>query len=171
MDQLTNKLATIEARARDMFAEIKSSEDLKLCRARLLGRSGAITDLLKMLSSLSPEERPVAGRQINTLKEQLQNKLAEAETMLESRHIDKALSQADDVTLPGRLLNPAGLIHPVTQILNKIEEIFTSLGFSIFEGSEVETDYYNFEALNVPKDHPARDMQDTFYINPPSPPS
>ncbi len=164
MNQLLDRLANIEVEAKEKAATVKSDEDLKVARAYFLGRKGVVTDLLKMLGSLPSEERPAAGSRINTLKVQLTTRFDSLENELKSKGIDKALGEQVDITLPGRVANLPGSTHPVSQILLRMEEIFTGLGFSIFEGPEIETDYFNFEALNVAKDHPARDMQDTFYI-------
>ena len=170
MNDLLNQIASIEADADRELGKIKSGEDLKLFRARFIGKSGAVTKLLKMLGTLPPPERPAAGKKINELKDNVLNKISEAEGGLMSAEVGNVLQEKIDVTLPGRVSAWPGRTHPLNQTLKKIEDIFTGLGFSIYEGPEVETDYYNFQALNMPKDHPARDMQDTFYINPPSPP-
>ena len=159
IDRLQMKLKEEIAGAGDL-------NELDNIRVRYLGKKGEITLLIRNMSRLSPEERPLFGRRLNELK-------AAAETMLEERkkELYSELSEKRwekervDITLPGRPFN-LGRKHPVTMVLQEIEEIFTSMGFKIAEGPEVELDYYNFEALNMPKDHPARDMQDSFYINP-----
>ena len=159
MDRLQMQLKEEIAGAGDL-------NELDNIRVRYLGKKGEITLLIRNMSRLSPEERPLFGRRLNELK-------AAAETMLEERkkELYSELSEKRwekervDITLPGRPFN-LGRKHPVTMVLQEIEEIFTSMGFKIAEGPEVELDYYNFEALNMPKDHPARDMQDSFYINP-----
>lgn len=165
MLDLQSQISNIEAEVSTQITGIKSDEDLKLVRAKYVGKKGLVTDLMRFLVQLDASERPEAGKKINTLKSSIIRLLDEAEGSLKSQFIAKALKEKVDITLPGRQVTPPGRPHPVTQVMREIEEVFTSLGFSIYEGSEIETDYYNFEALNVPKDHPARDMQDTFYIN------
>ncbi len=165
MNQLTDRLAQIEAEAAANVAKISSDEDLKLVRAAFLGKKGALTEMFKLMGELPPDQRPQAGAKINILKEKLLGLLDAAEAKLTASQVKTALSERFDITLPGRVSFLPASVHPVTQIMYRIEEIFTALGFSIFEGPEIETDWYNFEALNVPKDHPARDMQDTFYIS------
>lgn len=159
MDRLQMQLKEEIAGAGDL-------NELDNIRVRYLGKKGEITLLIRNMSRLSAEERPLFGKRLNELK-------AAAETMLEERkkELNSELSvkrwekERVDITLPGRPFN-LGRKHPITMVLQEIEEIFTSMGFKIAEGPEVELDYYNFEALNMPKDHPARDMQDSFYINP-----
>lgn len=146
--------------------KVQDLNELDNIRVRYLGKKGEITSLMRNMGRLSAEERPAFGKRLNELK-------AAAETMLEERK--KALysqlsvkrweKERVDVTLPGKPFS-LGRLHPVTLVLREIEEIFTGMGFKIAEGPEVELDYYNFEALNMPADHPARDMQDSFYINP-----
>ncbi|PIR17150.1 MAG: phenylalanine--tRNA ligase subunit alpha [Deltaproteobacteria bacterium CG11_big_fil_rev_8_21_14_0_20_49_13] len=165
MLDLQSQISNIEAEVSAQVTGIKSDEDLKLARAKYVGKKGVVTGLMKFLGQLDASERPEAGKKINTLKSSIIRLLDEAEGALKSQFIAKALKEKVDITLPGRQVAPPGRPHPVTQVMREIEEVFTSLGFSIYEGSEIETDYYNFEALNVPKDHPARDMQDTFYIS------
>ena len=151
-----------EATARlSTFQTFKEAFDYKVS---LLGRQGKLTEILKTLGNLSPTERPEAGRVVNQFKQEIETSLSALLTQLEaSEKAQKSKKQAFDWTLPG---DPVlrGTLHPVTQVRNEIEQIFLELGFSIAEGPEVETDYYNFEALNVPPDHPARDMQDTFFV-------
>lgn len=133
-------------------------------KARYLGRKGELASFFKELGTLGPDEKRSAGEAINSIKErliaELDSKLSEIEARLKAERLS---TERLDVTLPGRRV-PLGRKHPVTQVLDTIEEIFYGLGFDVAEGPEVELDYYNFEALNIPKDHPARDMQDTFYI-------
>ncbi len=163
MNNIAEQLATIEAQAKEGLAGVSNPEDLKVCRAKFLGRKGLVTDLLKQLGTLSSDERPIAGKKINELKMRLEADFSKFESNIQSKNISSKLKESVDITLPGRGIEP-GKIHPITQTLNRMLEIFTGLGFSVQEGPEIETDYYNFEALNVPKDHPARDMHDTFYV-------
>jgi phenylalanyl-tRNA synthetase alpha chain len=143
---------------------IKTLSDLDQIRIKYLGKKGLLTENLKQISSQPPGERKSFGKAVNELKVQITEELASLSVLLKKDAIKRKLSsEALDITLPGKH-TPAGREHPVHQSLNRITAIFTSMGFNVEEGPEVETDYYNFEALNIPKDHPARDMQDTFYI-------
>jgi len=156
---------TIEEICAEAFKEIeiaKSSESLNAISVKYLGRKGVITQFLRSISKLPSEERPRAGEKANEAKKILDNAIKDAINKFESN-----ASESDDfidVSLPGRAVNP-GSLHPVTQIMRQICDIFTRMGFNIVEGPEIENDYYNFEALNIPKYHPARDMQDTFYVS------
>lgn len=138
---------------------------LQQVKARYLGRKGVLTSLLKEMGGLSPNERPLLGQVINELKQGMEEgfsrRLAEIKRQ---RELEELEAEGIDITLPGRW-RAMGRSHPVTQVLEEVVDIFTSLGFQVADGPEVELDYYNFEALNIPKDHPARDMQDTFYIS------
>jgi phenylalanyl-tRNA synthetase alpha chain len=149
------------------LVEIAAASDaaaLDQVRVRLLGKKGALTEQLKSLGALPAEERPAAGALINEAKTQLNDALTARAQLLEQVHINQALAAgAIDVTLPGRGLAP-GALHPVTRTRLRIEEIFKRAGFAIAEGPEVEDDFHNFEALNIPAQHPARAMHDTFYF-------
>jgi len=147
--------------------ESASSEDSLLgIKAKYLGRSdGELTLLIKRIGVLPPEERPSFGKRLNDAKRVLEDSIDKKLALLKREKRDALLErQGVDITLPGRRF-PRGTLHPVTRILNKIVNIFVEMGFEIAEGPEVELDYYNFEALNFLKDHPARDMQDTFYFS------
>lgn len=138
--------------------------ELANLRVKYLGRKGIITERLKSLSALPPEERPLQGKNINEIKESIEADLDSRESRLKHEELKKQLlSDSVDVTLSGKFI-PFGRPHPINKVLSEITDIFVEMGFSVEEGPEVELDYYNFEALNIPKDHPARDMQDTFYI-------
>jgi len=156
---------SIEQIKNDGLAELDTAADgdaVNEITVKYLGRKGSVTRFLRNISQLPPEERPTAGKQANLVKRALEEAAARALeriAALETASIDQL-----DVSLPGRPLNQ-GTLHPVTRITNEICGIFARLGFDIAEGPEIETDYYNFEALNIPKNHPARDMQDTFYIS------
>ncbi len=159
---MKEKLLELKVRALKDIESITNKEEINRLRHYYLGRKGALTSLLKGVSQLSEEERPVIGKIANQAKTEISEKLQSA---LESLKIEDAEKESYfDVTLPGRRI-PLGHLHPITQTTEEICDIFIKLGFSIVEGPEVELDYYNFEALNIPKDHPARDMQDTFYIS------
>ena len=142
-------------------SELASLDDV---RVKYLGKSGELTAQLKALGELSPEARPAAGKLINEAKQELQALLGAKRGQLETAAVDRALSnEAVDVTLPGRGQD-AGALHPLTKTLQRIEELFSAMGFETVLGPEIEDDYHNFEALNIPAHHPARDMQDTFYF-------
>jgi phenylalanyl-tRNA synthetase alpha chain len=154
---------------RDTFlAEIEpvaSVTELQQIRTKYTGKKGLLTVRLKALSSLPPEERRAAGKTLNEVKNFVEETLKAREVLLkEGEKQTRLLTEKIDVTLPGKF-TPFGRQHPITQVLSEIKEIFVSMGFGIEDGPEVELDYYNFEALNIPKDHPARDMQDTFYVS------
>jgi phenylalanyl-tRNA synthetase alpha chain len=146
------------------FAAIDDAAALERAKARYLGRSGALTQLLKALSKLPAAERPAFGSRVNSAKERLEAALAEQRDRIRSRALEASLrEEALDVTLPGRGLAVGGL-HPVTRTMERIEALFRSMGFEVADGPEIETDYYNFTALNQPENHPARSMHDTFYL-------
>lgn len=150
--------------ATSLFSTIDTLADLEQAKARYLGKSGSLTEQLKQLGKLSAEERPAAGARINEVKQKLEDALKERREAIQGHALEAQLSrEALDVTLPGRGMGTGGL-HPVTRTLARIEELFRSIGFEIAEGPEIETDFYNFTALNIPQDHPARAMHDTFYL-------
>jgi len=147
------------------FAACASIADLEQVKAKFLGKSGALTELLKGLGKLSAEERPAAGAAINVVKQGVEQALnARREAILDAEQAQKLASETLDITLPGRGRQQGGL-HPVTRTLARIEQLFHSIGFEVAEGPEIETDFYNFTALNIPDDHPARAMHDTFYVD------
>jgi phenylalanyl-tRNA synthetase alpha chain len=147
------------------FAAIEDAAALENAKARYLGKEGSLTGLLKGLGKLSAEERPAAGARINEVKQQIEAALqARRETLQQQALHAKLAAESLDVTLPGRGLGVGGL-HPVTRTLERIETLFHSIGFAVAQGPEIESDFYNFTALNIPEDHPARAMHDTFYID------
>jgi phenylalanyl-tRNA synthetase alpha chain len=156
--------AMLEA-ARGAVTEVGTEKALQDVRVQYLGKKGEMTSIMKSMGALQPEERPVIGALANQVKEEL-------EQLIEARLVDlrqfeiarRLKKETIDVTLPGRG-RFAGSKHPITLVTEEIVEIFSALGFGVAEGPEVEKDFYNFEALNIPKDHPARDMQDTFYVS------
>ncbi|MFA5353835.1 MAG: phenylalanine--tRNA ligase subunit alpha [Thermodesulfovibrionales bacterium] len=158
----------MEAIRERFIEELRSVSDmtgLSLLKVKYLGKKGTITSEMKSLSSLSPEERPAAGKRINELKDFMDAGISSRESELKTAELNAQLrSESIDVTLPGKQ-TAFGREHPVNRTLAEMAEIFIRMGFTIEEGPEVELDYYNFEALNIPKDHPARDMQDTFYVS------
>ena len=150
---------------REALQQLKAATDrraVEVIRVRYLGRKGAITQFLRNISQLPAEQRPAAGKKANQCKNLLEKACKEATRKLETA--GEVTAAGIDVSLPGRPV-PSGSLHPITQINQRICDIFTQMGFDIAEGPEVELDYYNFEALNFPKDHPARDMQDTFFVS------
>ena len=158
------RVDAIVSQARGAVATAGSAAELEEVRIRFLGRQGELTQLLRSLGSLPSSERPLVGAAANEAKRELEalldSRLAEAR---ETERARTRRQQRLDLTLPGR--RPAlGSIHPLTRVHDEIVTVFAGLGFSVAEGPEIETDYYNFEALNIPADHPARDMQDTFYL-------
>ena len=151
--------------ARAAFAAATNSAALENEKARFLGKTGAITERLKALAKLAPEEKREHGARINRAKESIERLLEERRQALADAQLNARLAQeAIDVTLPGRARS-AGGIHPVMRTWMRIEEIFASIGFDVADGPEIETDWYNFTALNSPENHPARSMQDTFYVD------
>ena len=150
--------------ARGATIAARTAAELERLRVRFLGRQGELTQLLRSLGQLPPDERPLVGAAANEAKRELEA-LLDAR-LAEAREVERAgerRQQRVDLTLPGRR-PPAGAVHPLTRVHDEIVTIFVGLGFSVAEGPEIETDYYNFEALNFPPDHPARDMQDTFFL-------
>jgi len=146
------------------ISETADTKTLDEVRVSYLGKKGELTLLLKGLGKMDPSERPKAGESINQAKTQIQLAIEERKQSLENLKLDQELESAVlDVTLPGRM-NPAGGLHPVTQVLNRIEELFIGSGYQVVMGPEVEDEYHNFEALNIPEHHPARAMHDTFYF-------
>ncbi len=153
----------IKAEAVDELKAADDIEQIKSLSVKYLGRKGLVTLFLRNISQLPPDQRPAAGKQANIVKKALESAFETALAEISARKTDTG-SDALDVSLPGR---PAcqGTLHPITHITRQICAIFGRMGFDIAEGPEIETDYYNFEALNIPKNHPARDMQDTFYVS------
>ncbi|HXH03175.1 MAG TPA: phenylalanine--tRNA ligase subunit alpha [Candidatus Competibacteraceae bacterium] len=161
MDALPELLESARS-AIDQAADLSSLDQL---RVHYLGKKGVLTERLKQLGQLPPEERRAAGQVINEAKEQIQTLLEARKALLEAAALDARLaSEAIDVTLPGRGQAVGGL-HPITRTLGRIEAFFTQVGFGVAEGPEVEDDFHNFEALNIPPHHPARAMHDTFYFD------
>jgi phenylalanyl-tRNA synthetase alpha chain len=164
MSDLLQDLEPLLAKSREEIARAYTLVDLDAIRVRLLGKSGEVTAKLKMLGSLEPEVRKAAGARINIAKDELHGALEARKSALEVEQLAKKLaSDAIDVTLPGRGQAPGGM-HPVSRARRRIETIFRAAGFDVAEGPEIEDDWHNFEALNIPANHPARAMHDTFYF-------
>ena len=149
----------------DLFNHIDDTVELEQAKARYLGRHGSVTGLLKGLGKLPPDERPTVGHRINQAKETLEAAFNLRRDSIQEKKLEQQLlEEALDVTLPGRGSGMGGL-HPVTRTLERIQTLFQSIGFTVASGPEIETDFYNFTALNIPENHPARAMHDTFYID------
>ena len=158
-------LEEIIAEATSLMDSIDDPNELENVKARYLGKSGVLTELLKSLGKLSAEERPAMGSRINEAKNILEATLKNRRNVIQEKELSAKLTEeALDITLPGRGIGKGGL-HPVTQTLSRIEALFHSVGFSVASGPEIETDFYNFTALNIPENHPARAMHDTFYVD------
>lgn len=162
---MKQQLEEIKSRAAAALANAKLPQEIDELRVRFLGKKGELTGILKQMGKLSPEERPVIGQLANEVRSWIETDIETRLTEIKASQMTARLeSEKLDVTLPGK--RPQfGAKHPLSIVLDEIKEIFIGMGFEIADGPEVETDYYNFEALNIPKDHPARDTQDTFYIN------
>ena len=162
---MKEQIEKIRQDAMTALANIAASEELEAVRVRFLGKKGELTAVLKGLGGVSPEERPAIGQLANEVRAFVEEKVARKKAELQSKlQGEKLKKEVIDVTMPGKKQDMASR-HPLRQVEDRLNAIFMGMGFSIAEGPEVELDYYNFEALNIPKDHPARDTQDTFYIN------
>lgn len=159
---MKDQLIEIKKEILNALPSVIDEKELNELRIKYLGKKGSITLLLKKLVALSPEERPEFGRQVNEVKKIVENGIRAKKDELKKK-TSNGKKDFFDPTLPGKR-PPRGTLHPITQVMDEIINIFTFMGFAVVEGPEIESDYYNFEALNIPKDHPARDMQDTFYI-------
>lgn len=161
---MKEKLQTLKEEALAALSRVQDNQQLNELRVKYLGKKGALTEILRGMGSLPAEERPGIGQMANEVRAAIEAVIEEKQSRFAREETERRLrSETIDVTLPGR---PAarGALHPLTQVIQEIEDIFMGMGYKVAEGPEVETDYYNFEALNLPKDHPARDMQDSFYI-------
>ena len=162
---MKQELEAIRQRAISELEAAKGQQELETLRVKYLGKKGEVTAILKKMGGLSAEERPVIGQLANEVRTMIEDEITKRAAELKEAALQERLkNEALDVTLPGRQ-RPLGASHPLSIVLDEIKEIFVGMGFDIVDGPEVETDYYNFEALNIPKNHPARDTQDTFYIN------
>ena len=160
---MEQELLQLQAEAETKLSTLENQKDLEELRVRYLGRKGLFTGLLRQLGQVSAEDRPRLGKLANQIKEELDLKFTARKSELTGSEIGEG-EILEDLSLPGRI-TPFGRLHPVTQIMDEVCSVFVDLGFAVAEGPDVELDYYNFEALNIPKHHPARDMHDTFYIN------
>ena len=161
---MQEKLKAIESEALEQLNLAKSLAEVDNIRVKYLGKKGLLTDILKGMKDVSPEERPIVGQIVNKVKDRITEELDKAmEAMKVKEHEAKLASEFIDITLPGRK-HKTGKKHPLTQITEEMIDIFKGMGFQVAEGPEVEIDYYNFDALNMPEHHPARDERDSMYI-------
>ena len=162
---MKEKLQEIRSQAYAKIEAAKEAGALNDVRVGILGKKGELTTILKSMKDVAPEDRPKVGQMVNETREAIEKKLSDARSRLEQKEMELRLStETIDVTLPAKKI-PAGHRHPNAVTLDEIEDIFIGMGYEVVEGPEIERDYYNFEALNIPADHPAKDEQDTFYIN------
>ena len=162
---MKEKLSQIKDLAIEKLNKISDLKSLEEIRVEMLGKKGELTSILKGMGSLSAEERPIIGQFANEVRTSIENKIDNMKkTLLAKEQEIKLKAEKIDVTMPAKV-NTLGSEHPMTKVINDIKNIFIGMGYEIAEGPEVETAYYNFEALNIPKNHPARDEQDTFYVN------
>lgn len=162
---MKEQLLTIQKATEAKLSELNTIQSLEDVRISVLGKKGELTQVLRQMGSLSAEERPVIGALANEIRTAIENALSEKkDALLKEERQQKLKEEVLDVTMAGRRQEIGGL-HPITKVLEEIKDIFMGMGFSVAEGPDVELDYYNFEALNIPKEHPARDTQDTFYIS------
>ena len=161
---MKEKLEAIRRAAEEAVKSALDEKQIEEIRVKYLGKKGELTALLKQMGSLSPEERPKMGQLVNDAKSLVEAAISERKSGLKEKAQElKLKAETIDITLPEKPVNSGGL-HPLSVVTNDLIDIFQSMGFDVLDGPEVETDYYNFECLNVPADHPARDMQDTFYL-------
>ena len=162
---MKEKLEQIREEALRQIGEAGTPEALNEVRVAFLGKKGSLTTVLKSMKDVAPEERPKVGQLVNEARAEIESALESAKLKMERAIMEKRLeAEVIDVTLPAQK-NPMGHRHPNTIVLEEVERIFIGMGYEVVEGPEVERDYYNFEAMNIPADHPARDEQDTFYVN------
>jgi len=162
--EIKERLESLRKDLLERITHVDSLDGLNTIRVEVMGKKGSMTEILRGMKDLSNEERPVVGSLANEIRDVLSSKIEEKKQLLEEEALNQALlSETIDVTLPGKA-SKTGTPHILTQVMQEIEDVFLGLGYEVIEGYEVEKDYYNFERMNLPKDHPARDMQDSFYI-------
>ena len=162
---MKEKISLMQEQAKQDFKNSASLKELFDAKVKYLGKSGQLTELMKGMKDIPKEERPAFGKIVNDIRNEIETIYAEYEEVLKNaERLQKFEAEAIDITLPGKSKD-IGTLHPITLVKNELINAFTGMGFEIFEGPEIEEDYYNFKMLNIPEDHPARDMQDTFYIN------
>ncbi|GAB6926820.1 phenylalanine--tRNA ligase subunit alpha [Paenibacillus sp. JCM 10914] len=161
---MKEKLEALKQEALVQLQAVNDPQQLNDLRVKYLGKKGALTEILRGMGALSAEERPVIGQVANDVRGAIEEVIAgKQEAFLQQETEERLRAEKVDVTLPGRKLTQ-GAVHPLSKVIQDIEDIFIGMGYQVAEGPEVETDYFNFEALNLPKNHPARDMQDSFYL-------
>ena len=161
---MKEKIDAIRAAAKAAIEKTASENEIEELRVKYLGKKGELTAMLKQMGSLSPEERPAMGQLVNEAKQRLETLIAEKKAEMKQKATEAKLkAETIDITMPAKEVKTGG-IHPLNHVVNDMIDIFQSMGFDVVDGPEVETDHYNFECLYVPADHPARDMQDTFYL-------
>ena len=162
---MKEKLKMLQEKASEAFREAKEIKDVDELKVKYLGKKGELTRLLKDLGRLSAEERPIIGQFANDVRQDIETMLEETKKRLTAAEMERRMEKEKiDVTMPGKA-QPEGHKHPMSIVIDELCDIFMGMGYEVAESPEVEKDYYNFEALNIPKNHPARDEQDTFYIN------
>ncbi|WP_040950420.1 phenylalanine--tRNA ligase subunit alpha [Gorillibacterium massiliense] len=162
---MRDRLEALKVEALRELEAAGNSQELLDLRVKYLGKKGPLTEILRGMGALSAEERPIIGQVANDVRQAIEQVLdAKQEEVQKQETAEKLKGETIDVSLPGRQSVPAGTEHPLSRVIREIEDIFTGMGYTVEEGPEVETDYYNFEAMNMPKNHSARDMQDTFYV-------
>lgn len=165
LDAELQKINSFKEKAFDLLDKIRNLSDLETAKINLLGKKSEVTQFMKSLKDIAQEHRPMFGEKINSLRTQISDKLSEIkEKLFDAEQQKRFEDEKIDITLPGNR-RKIGKLHPLTLVLNKIEDIFISMGYEIVDSHDIETTYYNFDALNIPKTHPARDEQDTFYID------
>ena len=163
---MKEKLEAIKEKAKKEIEEISDLQALNELRVKILGKKGELTEILRGMKDLSPEERPVVGSLVNTVRDEIEEALEKAEKILKQKELEKKLEEEKiDITLPSSKII-RGSKHPINRTIEQIQDLFVSMGYDVVDGPELETDEFCFERLNLPKGHPARDMQDSFYITP-----
>ncbi|MGF1590346.1 MAG: phenylalanine--tRNA ligase subunit alpha [Pleurocapsa sp.] len=164
MTSIQEQLKELNTFALSAIASTESLDELEKIRVKYLGKKGQVSQILRGMGKLSPEERPVVGSLANVVKEEVQTSIEQRQQSLQQAQIEAQIkAETIDVTMPG-VSRPLGRVHPLNGVVDRMLDIFVGLGYTVATGPQIETDYYNFEALNTPRDHPARDMQDTFYL-------
>lgn len=161
---MKDKLMQVKVEALAELAKVATLTELQELKVKYLGKKGPVTEVMKGMGALTPEERPIIGQVANDVRAAIEEAIDQLHATLNAAETNRKLaSETIDVTLPGRAPQQ-GALHPLTRVIREIEDVFVGMGYSVAEGPEMEKDYYNFEMLNLPKDHPARDMQDSFYV-------
>ena len=165
LSQIEGKLKNLSLTAKNNIDNANTHEELDQLRVSLLGKKGDLSIILKIMGKLSATDRPIIGQRANFIKIELQDLITERKNQLNTKALDQKIrNEKIDVTIPS-IGTPPGSKHPLISTQDEIIDIFCGLGYSVESGPEIESDFYNFESLNIPKDHPARDMQDTFYLD------